>query len=149
MLHTIFLHFALLSQNIYVDIKYCSGCVARYDEWWIHYILNIFLDTGCPTIDDWVFTLFWLFSQIPAFIERSILPFFNSPGDILRQKLIKLQSKTWGKLALDIISINLVCTKNNIYVNTVCLKFCSVTWSRKKVRWVMEYSSTGLLKMLK
>ena len=31
---------------------------------------------------NWVFTLFWLFSRLPELVQRSILPFFNSPGDV-------------------------------------------------------------------
>ena len=30
---------------------------------------------------NWVFTLFWLFFQLPELIQRNILLFFNSPAD--------------------------------------------------------------------
>ena len=52
-----------------------------------HQICNAPVTTNNNTITyyrvshNWVFTLFWLFSQLPELLQRSILPFFNSPGD--------------------------------------------------------------------
>ena len=67
----------------------------------------------------------------------------------LRQKLIKLQSKTWGKLDTDII-FWYIQSLSKLYLNPICLTFCSVTWSifdvGRKVRWVLESTSPGLLK---
>ena len=67
----------------------------------------------------------------------------------LHLTLIKLQSKTWGKLDLDII-FWYIQSLSKLYLNPICLTFCSVTWSifdvGRKVRWVLESSSPGLLK---
>ena len=48
--------------------------------WPLLYFMIIILSTDRVS-HKWVSTLFWLFSRLPEFLQRSILPFFNSPGD--------------------------------------------------------------------
>ena len=101
-------------------------------------ISNIQASTGPSTYrvsHNWVFTLFWLFSRLPVLVQMFILPFFNSPGDD--------NSKTH-------LTFWYIQSLSKLYLNPICLTFCSVTWSifdvGRKVRWVLESSSPGLLK---
>ena len=100
----------------------------------IHFVLVVFSASSART--DVYFTIF----QQPRRWQ-----FQNS----LRLTLIKLQSKTWGKLDLDII-FWYIQSLSKLYLNPVCLTFCAVTWSildiGSKVRWVLELLSPGLLK---
>ena len=48
--------------------------------WPLLYFMIIILSTDRVS-HKWFSTLFWLFSRLPEFLQRSILPFFNSPGD--------------------------------------------------------------------
>ena len=115
-----------------------------------------FISTGCPTIEySLCFGCFLgfqcsyrcLFYHFSTAQEMTIpkLTLLSS----LRLTLIKLQSKTWGKLDLDII-FWYIQSLSKLYLNPICLTFCSVTWSifdvGRKVRWVLESSSPGLLK---
>ena len=121
----------------------------------MYFILN-FRYTGCPTIEySLCFGCFLgfqcsyrcLFYHFSTAQEMTIpkLTLLSS----LRLTLIKLQSKTWGKLDLDII-FWYIQSLSKLYLNPICLTFCSVTWSifdvGRKVRWVLESSSPGLLK---
>ena len=116
----------------------------------------LILRTGCPTIEySLCFGCFLgfqcsyrcLFYHFSTAQEMTIpkLTLLSS----LRLTLIKLQSKTWGKLDLDII-FWYIQSLSKLYLNPICLTFCSVTWSifdvGRKVRWVLESSSPGLLK---
>ena len=81
-------------QNSILDrldkVDYVSNILYRYHHNCnLHTIISRWVCISVPgpwlhtyrVSHNWVFTLFWLFSQLPELLQRSILPFFNSPGD--------------------------------------------------------------------
>ena len=90
-------------------------------QWTMYPIYCIIINAIYRVSHNWVYTLFWLFSQLPVLIKRFILPLFNFPGDE--------DTKT--------------------HLSTLMFMFCSVTWSifnvERKVWLVLESSSPGIL----